>query len=138
MNILLNKHQITFLVAVSLLTGCKKAPDSAPGSGVVGTWKLISHQCYCAAAPLPNETVVFTDTTFSFYQDGQRTKYGVYAAGKGQICSSNEIPVTKFMYHPPARTAVDNVIVSLTQNALTLDYGSPCDRGALDTYERLR
>ena len=124
------------------LASCKK--DSAaelPATGLAGRWQLVSHQCYCAPAPLPNETVTFTDTDYSFFKDDRPTTNGTYATAPGAICGvTGPTPVLRFspaIVLPigiPPQTR--NATATLTGNTLVLDYGSPCD-ASRDTYQRL-
>lgn len=129
------------LLAGLSLSGCKKenaATETADVSaGLVGRWQLTDRQCFCLRTPVPNEAVVFTAATFSFYKDGQRTAGGTYAqAPVAPMCGGNgtvpglRLTITEgsFFY----KTATFTV----SGNKLVLDYGRPCD-APFDTYQRL-
>lgn len=107
------------------LTGCKDDVDSA--TGLAGTWQLTSRVCFCSE-PLPNQTVTFTDTSFSFYENGQITRQGTYAAGMGKLCGgTTEYPVTKLTYSLNPLPELTDVRITVTEDELTLDFGRECD-----------
>ena len=121
------------LVALSL-AGCKKDTD-AP-MGLVGTWQLVNRQCFCLRTPLPNETVVFTATEFSFFTDGQLTAHGTYATATApwRCSGTTPVPVVLFTYAtstwPPEATDL-----TVTGNSLVIDHGG-CLDAPVDTYTR--
>ena len=126
------------------LVGCKSTETPAPGSGLEGTWRLISRQCYCTPTPVPDETVTFTATRFTFYKGNRTMRIGKYRFTKASpLCLSNGIAIpvvrfgTEFQFPDPTAPYSTDVQYTLSGNTLTLDYGSPCDF-PLDTYERLQ
>lgn len=140
----LSRFALPALLGATLaLAACHKECDIAPatGTGLAGRWQLSSRQCYCAPAPTPNETVTFTDTSYSFFKDGRPTTNGTYATASGAICGvTGPTPVLRLspaiaptIGIPPQ---TQNAIATLTGNTLVLDYGSPCD-APRDTYQRL-
>jgi hypothetical protein len=133
MNSLLRSFLLV-LLSVGLLQGCKK--DSDTPTGLAGTWKLTDRQCFCPRTPMPNETVVFTNTEFTFYREGQRTVYGTYSYGTGSICGvGTATPVLRFAYANPNST-LQAATSTVTGNTLVLDYGGPCD-APVNTYKRV-
>ncbi|WP_375416648.1 hypothetical protein [uncultured Hymenobacter sp.] len=128
------KSSLLYLLLGLGLTGCKEDTDSA--TGLAGTWQLTSRVCFCPE-PLPNQAVTFTDTSFSFYENGQLTRQGTYAAGMGTFCGgTTEYPVTKLTYSLNPSPELINARITLTDNELTLDFGKECD-APFNTYRRL-
>ena len=118
---------------------CQK--ESAPkpaNAGLTGTWQLTSHQCYCAAAPLPNQTVTFTATDVTFFENGRPTRHGQYtrvSAVPTCIAGSPSAPTLRLNF-ASANMGPQEAQYRLSGDILTLDYGSPCD-APLDTYQRI-
>ncbi|MFC7669967.1 hypothetical protein ACFQT0_23325 [Hymenobacter humi] len=80
--------------------------------------------------------VVFTNTEFTFYREGQRTVYGNYTYGTGSICGiSTSVPVIRFAY-VNANSTLQAAKATVTGNTLVLDYGGPCD-APINTYKRV-
>ena len=124
------------------LAGCKKEQSAEPNTGLQGTWKLTDRQCFCVRVPLPNETLMFTDTRFAIHINGNLGTNGSYTINhtRAGLCgdtASAPFPVLQFIYPingmvlPPRPTGF-----TLNGNTLVLDYGSPCD-APRDTYQRL-
>lgn len=118
---------------------CQKESAPKPASAdLAGTWQLTSHQCYCEAAPLPNQAVTFTATDVTFFENGRPTRHGHYAlvsAVPACIAGSTTAP-TLHLDFTPANTGPQEAQYSLSGDILTLDYGSPCD-APRDTYQRI-
>jgi hypothetical protein len=139
---------LLFLVGTAGFAGCKKAidhneevrsPSSTAGvipNSLIGTWKLTKQDRFGPPKPTPNETVVFTDSNFAFYTDGQLKSSGTYAPGTATPCGSTPIPGLTFTptgTNPEPRSTA----YTLEGNQLVLDQGIACD-APRDTYERLR
>ena len=133
MNSLLRSFRLV-LLSVGLLQGCKKDSDSP--TGLAGTWKLTDRQCFCPRLPLPNEMVVFTNTKFTFYREGQRTVYGNYSYGTGRTCGGSALVPVIHLAYVNANSVPQDVVVTVTGNTLVLDYGGPCD-APVNTYQRV-
>ena len=126
------------------LASCQKEKATTPSPTLEGTWRLSSRQCYCLPAPVPDETVTFTATRFTFYKGNRAVRLGKYSFTKASpLCLSNgiPIPVVRFATELQLPDSAANhfsadVQYTLSGNTLTLDYGSPCDF-PLDTYEQL-
>ena len=116
------------------LAGCKKDADTP--TGLVGTWRLINRQCFCLRTTLPNETVVFTATEFSFFTDGKLTARGTYAntTAPWRCSGTTPVPVLLFTYATPIwlPEATD---LTVTGNSLVIDHGG-CLDAPVDTYIR--
>ena len=131
------------LVAAPGLTNCDHATvdnvkpgtaESATGTGLEGSWKLIDRQCYCAPAPTPNETAVFTSTSYSFFTSGQLATRGTYASQPIKTCNA---PTTGLRFTEAVlANGTHDAIFTLRNDTLVLDYGSPCD-APRNTYRRL-
>lgn len=120
---------------VLLLAGCDKKADEKPSTALSGTWKLLSQQCFCAATPLPNETITFTDAEFSIAKNSIVITQGSYAATAGSVCGGTSVPALRFTYANSNWTP-RNVVSTLSGNTLVLDYGG-CLDAPVDTYVRL-
>lgn len=131
---------LLLISGVGNLTGCKKTAAGAE-DGLVGTWRLTNRQCYCPPnLPVPNETVTFTATTYSFYRNGVLATAGDYRSATATPCgSTSPVPGLQFAptypSSPAVRLGTTRAAVTRTGNTLVLDYGSPCD-APRDTYER--
>ncbi|MDB5234575.1 MAG: hypothetical protein JWR44_1568 [Hymenobacter sp.] len=130
------------LLAAALgVAGCKNNDDNAAAptsNDIVGHWKLVSRQCYCPRGPVPDETVGFTATQFSFYKAGVLSSSGSYSYGSvTSFCSggTGSAPGLRFTYANGTQ-GPQSAIFTVTGNTLVLDYGGPCD-APVDTYERL-
>ena len=133
---LLRPFLLPFIISTSLLAGCKKDSDTMPS--LAGTWQLTSRVCYCAPEPLPKEMVKFTDSSFTFYKDGQPTVYGNYTFTTAKTCGGPDaVPVVRFAY-VNANSVPQDIKATLSGNKLVLDYGGGCLPDApVATYERL-
>ncbi|SFQ48159.1 hypothetical protein [Hymenobacter arizonensis] len=130
---LFHPYLLTLLVSGSVLSGCEKESDSL--TGLAGTWKLTNRECFCAPTPVPNETVTFTNSEFSFYKAGQLSANGAYIFTEGSTCGgSTLIPVARLTYATPNHSPTD-VVVTVAGNTLVLDYGIACD-APRETYKR--
>lgn len=123
---------------LSLISCQKEAPSPAPV--LEGTWRLTNRQCYCVPAPLPDETVTFTATRFTFYSGNRGMRHGDYTLSTAAVpCLNNGLvgPALHLTYST-ASTSPGPATIQYHRNGntLTLDYGGPCD-APVDTYERL-
>ncbi|MDB5267831.1 MAG: hypothetical protein JWP58_871 [Hymenobacter sp.] len=131
----------TLLLLVSAsLSSCKK--DAAPqaNSSLIGTWRLVSRQCYCAPTPLPNETLTFTATTFMFNRFAPQPGYELFMSGTYQpvavtLCSLPTASAGLRLSDAVANIGPRDVQFTIQADTLKLDYGSPCD-APRDTYVR--
>ncbi len=122
------------------LGSCKKDqdPQTATGTDLPGTWRLIGRQCYCSPAPLPHETVAFTDSTYRFVGSSQPGfTSGFYTRVPVTICGlptpTPGLRLTDALANGGQRQAQ----YLIHGDTLVLDYGSPCD-APRDTYVRQR
>ena len=125
------------VVLMQALVACK----STESPGLEGTWRLTNRQCECAPAPVPDETVTFTATQFTFYSGNRALRFGEYTLAIAAVpCFNNGSmgPAVQFTYSPTNNLILtpSNVQYRLDGNTLTLDYGGPCD-APVDTYVRL-
>ena len=121
------------------LTGCKNSAAPAPTEkGLVGPWQLTSRQCYCPQAPVPNEMVVFTPTTISFYKNSQLTASGTYLLMPiAPLCVGGASVVPGLQFTVTSGNAFGHsATYTVSSDKLVLDYGGPCD-APVDTYTRL-
>ena len=124
------------------LLGCSKSSDAEPevsGTGLVGTWQLVKLECECFPG-LPNETAVFTDSTFSVSNNGQLTAQGTYAhVSSITTCgvSNSTTPGLRFTEKLTTPFFKHDAQVSVQGNTLVLDYGLPCD-APRKTYRRIQ
>ena len=124
------------LAGLLALTACQKDPSPQPDlSDLTGTWQLTKHQCYCAPAPLANEQVIFTSSSFTFLRDGLPVSSGTYSfTASANLCGGG--PAGPALHLQP-HSGIDRVTrYTFSANTLTLDYGGPCD-APVDTYERV-
>lgn len=131
----ISAHLLLLAIAAASLAGCKKDSDAATcPDTVVGSWKLVSRQCFCVPAAMPQETLVLqTSGRFIFYRDGQPTSSGTYMLGTTASSCGSTASKPGIYFDAGARPA--GVGYSLTNCKLILDYGGPCD-APVDTYER--
>ncbi|GAA4049798.1 hypothetical protein GCM10022409_40620 [Hymenobacter glaciei] len=135
---------LSSVVAIAL-TSCQSDKGPAPSSSLEGTWRLTNRQCYCLPGPVPDETVTFTPTRFVFYKGNRATRLGRHSfttASPPCLSTGTAISVLRFatkLQFPDstANTYSADVRYNVSNNTLTLDYGSPCDF-PLDTYERVQ
>ena len=113
-------------------------PQVVTGTGLPGTWQLISRQCYCSPTPLPKETVTFTDSTYRF-AGSNRTLFvsGFYTRAAVKTCGLPTPEPGLHLANAVANIAPSQVQAILQGDKLVLDYGSPCD-APRDTYVRVR
>jgi hypothetical protein len=127
------------LLALFLASCAHDAPPVAEpgsGSGLVGRWKLISHQCFCTPTPTADEIISFTAKGFTVYRNTRLASTGTYADTLGTLCGGGTpVPVLRFTYATP-RQQPASAAATVHADTLTLDYGGACD-AALDTYQRL-
>ena len=162
---------LLFSIGTVGLTSCKKEADTSNGtegvalggtagvasSGLIGTWKLTSpecfylssptptsfwrtminniKECFCLPSPTPNETVVFTASGFAFYTDSRLKANGTYSFGTATRCGSSPVSCLTLVY-TGTNTAPRRVTYTLAGNQLILDQGAACD-APRDTYVRL-
>ena len=94
----LPKLALLLSVSAASLLGCQKIcpvpdPEAVGGTGLVGTWKLTARQCFCPPqTPVPKETIVFTSSTFTVYENGQLKTSGTYTPATGTLCGGAGIP----------------------------------------------
>lgn len=140
------KHLVYFsllLLGAGSFSSCKKnQPSVATGTGLEGSWKLTDRQCFCPpGSPVPNETVTFTATTYSFRLNGTLTTAGNYQPATAALCGG-ATPVSVLQFGPTypsssvVRLSAARATFALTGNTLVLDYGIACD-APRDTYQRL-
>ena len=130
-------NSVGALALLSLLS-CQK--EKATPS-LEGTWRLINRQCYCAPAPVPDETVTFTATRFTFFRGNRGMRLGDYALGTAAVpCFTNGTRGPALLLTDSNATTISGpptVQYHFNGNTLVLDYGGPCD-APVDTYERLQ
>ena len=125
---------IALVLVTFSLAGCKKDADTP--TGLVGSWRLVNRQCFCARTPLPIETVVFTAREFSFFTDGQLTARGTYAntTAPWRCSGTTPVPVVLFTYATPSWSP-EATDLTVTGNSLVIDHGG-CLDAPVDTYTR--
>ena len=134
----MKKTPVLFVGLLLGLTGCKSTDTPAPDSGLEGTWRLTNRQCYCTPAPVPNETVTFTDSSYRFV-GSNRTLFvsGFYTKAAVAICGVPKTAPGLRLTDALATLAPSDVQAFLNGDTLVLDYGSPCD-APRDTYVRVQ
>ena len=136
------RHLLVPVLAATLLSlaACQK-DTAAPASSLEGTWRLTNRQCFCAPAPVPDETVLFTATRFTFFRGNRGMRLGNYSPGTATVpCFNNGTTGPALLLTDSNATTIPGpptIQYRLDGNTLTLDYGGPCD-GSVDTYERLQ
>ena len=131
----------TLASALLSLFSCQKETSTNPSPNIEGVWRLTNRQCECVPAPLPDETVTFTATQFTFFNGNRAMQLGEYTLATAAVpCLNNGTtgPALHLTYSPASTSPGPATIqYRLDGNTLTLDYGGPCD-APVDTYERLR
>ena len=130
---------LLLLVSVGF-SSCKKDADPRSDSGLIGTWRLVNHQCYCAPTPLASETVTFTATTFTFSRFAPQPGYGLFMSGTYEpanvtLCGLPNPGAGLRLTDAVANIGPRDVQFTIKVDTLILDYGSPCD-APRDTYVR--
>ncbi|WP_201986565.1 lipocalin family protein [Hymenobacter rubidus] len=129
---------VVLLLTATSFSGCQKEsePEALLPTGLVGTWRLVQHQCYCFPASLPNVQVTFTNSDFTFVENNQLKSTGTYTYSTTTTCGGNgPLPAIALAYATVNMTP-QAVAYTLNGNQLVLDYGGPCD-APVDTYERV-
>ncbi|GAB3856734.1 hypothetical protein GCM10028822_29460 [Hymenobacter terrigena] len=137
------KRLAFFLLVISpSFSSCKKDSDPQADAGLIGTWRLVGRQCYCVATPLPNETLTFTATTFSFNRFGPQPvpapglfTNGTYQPAAVTLCGLPNASAGLRFTDAVANIGPRDAQFKLQADTLVLDYGSPCD-APRDTYVR--
>ena len=120
------------LVALAL-TGCAKS--SGPKLSLIGSWKLVDRQCRGCPTSTPDETITFTATGFTFYENGHFVADGTYADMTASLCGGpTTTPVVRFTYRS-LKLRPFNAAAATLANTLMLDYGGECD-APIDIYRR--
>ena len=124
------------------LTACEEGcvePMAPESTGLAGTWQLSDRQCFCLQTTLPNERIVFTDSTFAIYQQDTLARSGRYTLVNNAItCGSTSAePAVHFVFNPSVGFNSLDAQYTLNGNTLILDYGSPCD-APRNTYKRVK
>ena len=123
------------------LLSCQKEKAATPSPNLEGTWRLTNRQCYCAPAPVPDETITFTTTRFTFFRGNRGLRLGSYALGTAAVpCLNNGTTGPALLLTDADATTIPGpptIQYRLDGNSLILDYGGPCD-APVDTYERLQ
>jgi hypothetical protein len=130
------------LSTLLLLGACSKSDEETseapgPSSELSGSWKLVSHQCYCVASPLPNEVISFTPTAFTLWHNSVPVAGGSYSTGTTATICGNlvSMPVLSFTVSSGAWQR-GTPAFHLNGTTLVLNYGGPCD-APVDTYVRM-
>ena len=136
----MRKHLVRTLALTLLpLVSCDKEATT-PASALEGTWRLTNRQCFCTPAPVPDETIRFTTTQFTFFRGNRGMRVGTYAVGTAAVpCANNGTTGPALLLTDSNATTIPGsptVQYRLDGNTLVLDYGGPCD-APVDTYERL-
>ncbi|UYZ65123.1 hypothetical protein [Hymenobacter weizhouensis] len=130
--------QLTSLLALATTLLACQQDEETPSTGLVGRWQLTNRQCFCAPGPVPDETVIFTEKEYFFYENGQLARQGTYTMGAGKICGLSVqeglLNLTPASTNPPALTSATPTANATT---LTLDFGRACD-APFNTYRRLK
>lgn len=133
--------RLAFLLLVSAsFSSCKKDADPQADASLIGTWRLVNRQCYCALLPLPNETVTFTATTFAFTRPTPNPYLftnGTYQPAAVTLCGLPNPGAGLRLTDALANIGPRDVQFTIKADTLVLDYGSPCD-APLDTYVRVQ
>lgn len=133
-------HRLLLASTLLGLASCQKEATTPASTTLDGTWRLTNRQCYCAPARVPDETVTFTTTRFTFYSGNRGMRLGDYTLGTAAVpCLNNGTtgPALQLTYlNATAVPGPPPIQYRLDGNTLTLDYGGPCD-APVDTYERL-
>jgi len=68
--------------------GCQRTATQAPGTSLVGTWKLTAYQCHCPPnQPVPDESVTLdAGQHFKLYRNKALAAEGTYTIGEGASC----------------------------------------------------
>ena len=137
----MKKHLTHFALAAAVvalpLLGCQKSSGPNPTTFLVGSWQLTNRTCYCAPAPTPNEKIIFTPTSFSFFKNDTLRAMGTYSPGSGRTCNGTPVPVLHFTINQ-GTWPLHDAIYTVNTNQLILDYNTDCLADALvNTYKRL-
>lgn len=139
------KAFIPILASLAVLaTNCSKCKCEDPnpdgyisGSGLLGNWKLVELQCYCAPGPTPNERLVISTTDFTEYQNNAQILDATYTLAGTTLCGLPAAVPALNLVPKVTLTANRYAGYTLRGDTLVLDYGSPCD-APRKTYRRVR
>ena len=128
------------LLVTASLSSCKKDTDPAADSGLIGTWRLVNRQCYCALISLPIENLTFNASTYAFSRSTPNPSSllftnGTYQAAAVSLCGLPTPGAGLRLTDANANIGPRDVRFTIQADTLVLDYGSPCD-APLDTYVR--
>ena len=123
-----------FPFALALLaagaSSCQRTAQSqAPGTSLVGTWRLTAYQCHCPPnQPVPDESVTLDASRhFKLYRNKALAAEGTYTTGEGVSCGggSNEPIIT--LTPASADAYAPKGAYTLTGNTLVIDQCSAAD-----------
>ncbi|MGY3089575.1 hypothetical protein ACVWYF_002623 [Hymenobacter sp. UYAg731] len=136
----MKRFALLLLMTSAGFSSCKKDTDPQADANLIGTWRLVNRQCYCAFLSLPNETLTFTATTFAFSRVAPQPGYGLFTGGTYQpatvaLCGRPTAGAGLRFADAVANVGTCDAQFTIQGDTLVLDYGSPCD-APLDTYVR--
>lgn len=129
--------KLLLLLAASL-AGCTHDADSPGPATLVGTWRLTDRMCYCAAAPLPDETITFTtDQRFRLLRNGTLAAEGTYALSRGPACGETTDRDQLRLVATTAGAYVPTGAYTVQSQTLVIDQTNKCvSDGPVYTYTR--
>lgn len=132
-----------FPIAIALLAtsagGCQRAATQAqaPGTTLVGTWKLTAYQCHCPPnQPVPDESVTFeAGQRFKLYRNKALAAEGTYTTGEGVSCGGGASEPIITLTPASADAYAPHGAYTLEGSTLVIDQCSAAD-GPKYTYTR--
>jgi hypothetical protein len=111
--------------------------SQAPGTTLVGTWKLTAYQCHCPPnQPVPDESVTLDASQhFKLYRKGALAAEGTYTTGEGVSCGGGASEPIITLTPSSADAYAPHGAYTLQGSTLVIDQCSAAD-GPKYTYTR--
>ena len=135
----MKQFPLAFALLAAGASGCQRTTTQAqaPGTPLVGTWKLTAYQCHCPPnQPVPDESVTFDASQhFKLYRNKALAAEGTYATGEGVNCGGGTSEPIITLTPTSADTYAPKGAYTLAGNSLVIDQCSAAD-GPKYTYTR--
>ena len=128
----------SLLLLTASLAGCRHEADLPSPANLLGTWRLTDRQCYCAVAPVPDETITFeASQRFQLFRNGKLAAEGSYALSRSPACGETIARDQLRLAATTAGVAVPTGAYTVQNQTLVIDQTNQCvSDGPVYTYTR--
>ena len=132
------KKFFPLLALTASLAGCRHEADLPGPADLLGTWRLTNRQCYCTAAPVPDETITFeASQRFQLFRSGKLAAEGSYALSRSPACGETIARDQLRLAATTAGVAVPTGAYMVQNQTLVIDQTNQCvSDGPVYTYTR--